>query len=162
MTSSSGANKQNPWLPEQELFLTQECQQPDVTRLLRQTMRIMLLNAAAYGMHPHRWALKHTRLSPKRKQGAQWSQFQSSVCTTSLLPFVDGLLILLVGFDKPLADTNKGSVHEAALQQVMDGFEEQRSALVGQAALPRTVLITLRHRGHISTLLYPHAQLLLA
>lgn len=53
-----------------------------------------------------------------------------------LLPFVDGLLILLVGFDEPLAYTNKGSVHEAAFQQVMDGFEEQRSALVGQATLP--------------------------
>lgn len=55
---------QNRWLPERGLFLTQECQPPDVTRLLWQTMRIMLLNAAAYGMHPHRWAWKHTRLPP--------------------------------------------------------------------------------------------------
>ncbi len=73
------------------------------------------------------------RLSPKRKQRPPFA---------SILPFVDRLLILLVGFDKPLANTNEGSVHEAALQQVMDGFEEQRSALVGQATIPRTILIT--------------------
>lgn len=48
--ASREATRQNRWFPEQGLFLTQECQQPDVTRLLRQTMRITLLNAAAYGM----------------------------------------------------------------------------------------------------------------
>ncbi len=74
--------------------------------------------------------------------GYRQNETAASVCATSLLPFVDRLLILLVGFDEPLADTNEGPVHEAALQQVMDGFEEQRSALVGQAAIPRTVLIT--------------------
>lgn len=56
-------------------------------------------------------------------------------------PFVDDLLLLLVWLDKPLADANEAAVHEAALQQVVDGFEQERPALVGQAALPLAVLL---------------------
>lgn len=59
-----------------------------------------------------------------------------------VLPLVDGLFIFLVGFDKPLADTHKAAVHEAALQQVVDGFEEQCAALVCQTTFPHTVFIT--------------------
>lgn len=52
------------------------------------------------------------------------------------IPLVDGLLILLIRFDKPLADANEAAIHEAALQQVVDGFEQQRATFVGKAVLP--------------------------
>lgn len=58
------------------------------------------------------------------------------------VPFVDGLLLLLIWLDKPLADANKVPVHEAALQQVVDGLEQECSTLVGQAALPLAILLT--------------------
>lgn len=47
------------------------------------------------------------------------------------IPFINGLLLLLVWLDKPLANTNKAPVHEAALQQVVNGFEQERSTLIG-------------------------------
>lgn len=47
------------------------------------------------------------------------------------IPFVNGLLLLLVWLDKPLANTNKAPVHEAALQQVVNGFEQESSTLIG-------------------------------
>lgn len=59
-----------------------------------------------------------------------------------ILPLVDGLLVFLVGFDKPLADAHKAAVHEAALQQVVDGFEEQCTALIRQTTFPHTIFIT--------------------
>lgn len=52
------------------------------------------------------------------------------------IPLVDGLLVLLVRFDEPLADADEAAVHEAALQQVVDGFEEQRATFVREAVLP--------------------------
>lgn len=58
------------------------------------------------------------------------------------LPLVDGLLVLLIWLDKPLADADEAAVHEAALQQVVDGLEQERSTLVGEAALPLAVLLT--------------------
>lgn len=58
------------------------------------------------------------------------------------LPLVDGLLIFLIGLDKPLADAHKAAVHEAAFQQVVDGFEEQCATLVRQTTFPHTVFIT--------------------
>lgn len=57
------------------------------------------------------------------------------------VPLVDGLLILLVGLDKPLADANEAAIHEAALQQVVDGFEQQRATFVGKAVLPEPVIL---------------------
>lgn len=47
----------------------------------------------------------------------------------------------MVWLDEPLADANEATVHEAALQQVVNGFEEERPALVGQAALPLAILL---------------------
>lgn len=47
------------------------------------------------------------------------------------VPFVNGLLLLLVWLNEPLADANEATVHEAALQQVVDGFEQERPTLVG-------------------------------
>lgn len=58
------------------------------------------------------------------------------------LPLVDGLLVLLIWLDKPLADADEATVHEAALQQVVDGLEQERPTLVGEAALPLAVLLT--------------------
>lgn len=58
------------------------------------------------------------------------------------IPFINGLLLLLVRLDKPLADANKAAVHETALQKVVDGFEQERSTLVGQATLPLAILLT--------------------
>lgn len=58
------------------------------------------------------------------------------------LPLIDGLLILLIWLDKPLADADEAAVHEAALQQVVDGLEQKRSTLVGEAALPLAILLT--------------------
>lgn len=55
----------------------------------------------------------------------------------------------MIWLDKPLADADEAAVHEAALQQVVDGLEEERSTLVGQAALPLTVLLTWEAGGHI-------------
>ena len=57
-------------------------------------------------------------------------------------PFINGLLLLLVWLDEPLADADKATVHETAFQQVVDGLEQQRSTLIGQAALPHAVLLT--------------------
>lgn len=57
------------------------------------------------------------------------------------IPFVDGLLLLLVWLNKPLADSDEAAVHKAALEQVVDGFEQERPALVRQAAFPLTVLL---------------------
>lgn len=57
------------------------------------------------------------------------------------LPFIDGLLLLLVWLNKPLADADEAAIHEAALQQVVDGFEQKRPALIGQAAFPLAVLL---------------------
>ncbi len=59
-------------------------------------------------------------------------------------PFIDGLLPLLVWLHKPLANADEATVHETALQQVVDGFEQERSTLVGQATLPLTVLLTCK------------------
>ena len=59
-----------------------------------------------------------------------------------VIPFVNGLLLLLVGLNEPLADANKATVHETALQQVVDGFEQECSTLVGQATLPLAILLT--------------------
>lgn len=64
------------------------------------------------------------------------------------LPLVDGLFILLVGFDKPLPEAYKAAVHEAALQQVVDGLEEQRAALIGQAGLPHAIFLGCGDRSH--------------
>lgn len=61
---------------------------------------------------------------------------------THVIPFINGLLLLLVWLNKPLADADKATVHETALQQVVDGFEQERSTLVGQATLPLTILLT--------------------
>lgn len=58
------------------------------------------------------------------------------------VPFINGLLFLLVWLNEPLADADKATVHETALQEVVDGLEQERSALVGQAALPLAVLLT--------------------
>lgn len=68
------------------------------------------------------------------------------------IPFINGLLILLIWLDKPLADADEATVHEAALQQVVDGLEEERSTLVGQAALPLAVLLTWEAGGHIKVI----------
>lgn len=57
------------------------------------------------------------------------------------VPLVDGLLILLVGLDKPLANANEAAIHEAALQQVVDGFKQQSATLVGKAILPQPVVL---------------------
>lgn len=56
-------------------------------------------------------------------------------------PLVDGLLILLIWLDEPLADADEAAVHEAALQQVVDGLEQERPTFVGKAALPLAVLL---------------------
>lgn len=58
------------------------------------------------------------------------------------IPLIDGLLLLLVWLDEPLADADEAAVHEATLQQVVDGLEQERSTLVGQAALPLAILLT--------------------
>lgn len=58
------------------------------------------------------------------------------------IPLIDGLLLLLVWLDEPLADADEAAVHEAALQQVVDGLEQERPTLVGQAALPLAILLT--------------------
>lgn len=62
------------------------------------------------------------------------------------VPLVDGLLILLVRFDEPLADANEAAVHEAALQQVVDGFEQKGAAFVGKAVLPQTIILSWKKR----------------
>lgn len=62
------------------------------------------------------------------------------------LPPVDGLLVLLVGLHEPFADADEAAIHEAALQQVVDGFEEQRATLVGEAVLPEPVVFGWRER----------------
>lgn len=71
----------------------------------------------------------------------QWTGYRRGILS-GLLPLIDGLLILLVGLDKPLANTDKAAVHEATLQQVMDSFEQECAALIGQATLPLAVLLT--------------------
>lgn len=58
------------------------------------------------------------------------------------VPLVDGLLILLVGFHKPFANANKAAIHEAPLQQVVDGFEQQRATLIGKAILPNPLVFS--------------------
>lgn len=58
------------------------------------------------------------------------------------VPLVNALLILLVWFHKPPADADKAAVHEASLQKVVDGFEQECSTLVRQAALPLAILLT--------------------
>lgn len=60
------------------------------------------------------------------------------------IPFVDDLLLLLVWLNEPLADANEATVHETALQQVVNGFEEERPTLIGQAAVPLAILLTLK------------------
>lgn len=60
----------------------------------------------------------------------------------AIVPLVDGLLILLVGFDEPLSDANEAAIHEAALQQVVDGFEQQRATLIGKAVLPQPIILS--------------------
>ena len=72
------------------------------------------------------------RAIKKRQRGQQLSRTSGAN-----VPFVDGLLVLLVGFDKPLPDPNEAAIHEAALQQVVDGFEQQRATLVGKPVLPQ-------------------------
>lgn len=69
---------------------------------------------------------------------------QKASTGTQALPFVDALLLLLVWLNKPLADADEAAIHEAALQQVVDGFEQERPALVGQAAFPLAVLLAWR------------------
>lgn len=69
---------------------------------------------------------------------------QKASSGTRALPFVDALLLLLVWLNKPLADADEAAIHEAALQQVVDGFEQERPALVGQAAFPLAVLLAWR------------------
>lgn len=61
-------------------------------------------------------------------------------------PLIDGLLILLIWLDEPLANTDKTAVHEAALQEVVDGLEQKRPTLVGKAALPLAILLAWGHR----------------
>lgn len=58
------------------------------------------------------------------------------------IPFINGLFLLLVWLDKPLAYTNKAPVHETTLQQVVNGFEQKRSTLIGQATFPLAILFT--------------------
>lgn len=41
-----------------------------------------------------------------------------------IIPLVNGLLVLFVGFDEPFPDAYKTAVHQTALQQVMNGLEE--------------------------------------
>lgn len=60
------------------------------------------------------------------------------------VPLVDGLLILLVGLHEPLADANEAAVHEAALQQVVNGFEQQRATFIGKAVLPQPIILSWR------------------
>lgn len=69
---------------------------------------------------------------------------QLSRASSADLPPVDGLLVLLVGLHKPFADADEAAIHEAALQQVVDGFEEQRATLVGEAVLPEPVVFGWR------------------
>lgn len=57
-------------------------------------------------------------------------------------PLVIGLLVFLVGLHKPLADADEAAVHEAALQQVVDGFEEQRATFIRQAVVPHAIVLT--------------------
>lgn len=63
---------------------------------------------------------KQARNKAGEKKKKRITQTRTS---SASLPLVDGLLIFLVGFDEPLADANKAAIHEAALQQVVDGFE---------------------------------------
>lgn len=58
------------------------------------------------------------------------------------IPFIKGLPFLLVWLNKPLPNADKATVHETALQQVVDGLEQECSTLVGQATLPLTILLT--------------------
>lgn len=72
-----------------------------------------------------------------------YSSFSKSSSTGKQdAPFVDDLLLLLVWLDKPLADADEAAVHEAALQQVVNGFEQECPALIGQAAFPLAILLT--------------------
>lgn len=50
--------------------------------------------------------------------------------TSDNIPLVDRLLILLIRLHKPFANANKAAIHEAALQQVVDGFEQQRATFI--------------------------------
>lgn len=82
-------------------------------------------------------------LAKPRQEAILFCSSSSSGCFPGKqdLPFVDDLFLLLVWLDKPLADADEAAVHEAALQQVVDGFEQERPALVGQAAFPLAVLL---------------------
>lgn len=79
----------------------------------------------------------------KKKTGEREREHHLNAATREQerLPFVDDFLILLIGLHKPLADAYETAVHEAALQQVVDGFEQERATLIRQAAFPLAVLL---------------------
>lgn len=68
-----------------------------------------------------------------------------------VLPLVNGLLILFVGFDKPFPDAHKTTVHQTALQQVVNGLEEKSSTFVGQTALPHAVILACGENKYTET-----------
>lgn len=79
------------------------------------------------------------------------SIFLFTVIKTCHIPLIYGLFLLLVWLDEPLANADKSTVHETALQQVVDGLEEERPTLVGQAALPLAILFTWRQGRYVKT-----------
>lgn len=64
-----------------------------------------------------------------------------------LLPFVDGFLILLIGLHEPFPDAHEVPVHQTPLQQVVNSFEEQSAALIGQPVLPNPILLFCKAQG---------------
>lgn len=68
-----------------------------------------------------------------------------------VLPLVNGLLILFIGFDKPFSDAHEVTVHQTALQQVVNGLEEKSSTFVGQTAFPHAVILACGEIKHTET-----------
>lgn len=82
-----------------------------------------------------------------------------------VLPLVNGLLVLFVGFDEPFSDAYETAVHQTALQQVVNGLEEKSSTFVGQTAFPHTVILACgedtQRPGHQPAADYKHHTYLL-
>lgn len=82
----------------------------------------------------------HVQLLLKESDGIVISRL--SDISKQNLPFINDLLLLLVWLNKPLANANKATVHETTFQQVVNGFKQECSTLIGQAAFPLTILLT--------------------